>query len=78
MLTAENVKGFDKLIVNAELFRAFLNNFYNSWGLEARETIVPLKVAYKKDKANGAYLRFDYEIEGKREWLHVKGPNRWY
>lgn len=66
MLIAENVDGFDKLTVNAQMFKSFLENFYNAWGLEARETIVPLKVTYKRDKANGSYLRFDYIIYGKK------------
>lgn len=77
MLVAEDVKGFDKLKVNAELFRAFLKNYYYAQGIEVRQTIVPISVKYVKD-ADGAYLRFDYEIQGRRTWLHVKGPNYWY
>jgi hypothetical protein len=77
MLIAENIKGFEKLTKNADMFRKFLTNFYNSWGEEARETLVPLQVKFCKD-SSGSYLRFDYEVDGRKEWLHVKGPNTWY
>jgi len=77
MLIAENVKGFEKLTVNADMFRKFLNNFYNSWGTEARETIKPISVKYCNDNS-GKYLRFDYKIYGKKEWLHVTSPTTWY
>lgn len=78
MLVAENVKGFNKLTVNADMFKQFLINFYHAWGLEARETIVPISVKFCKDENNGSYLRFDYEIYEHREWLHVKNPYTWY
>lgn len=78
MLIAENIKGFNKLKANADMFKAFLKNFYNSWGLEARETIRPIAVKFEKNKYDGAYLRFDYEIYGRKEWLHVKSVTRWY
>lgn len=78
MLVAEKVKGFEKLSVNTEMFKEFLINFYRGWGLEARKTIVPISVKYLKDKANGPYLRFDYEIYDRKEWLHVKSPSTWY
>ncbi|SHG89779.1 hypothetical protein [Tepidibacter thalassicus] len=78
MLVAENVRGFDKLEKNAELFKVFLKNFYNAWGLEARETIKPISVKYVKEKGGNPYLRFDYEMYGKKEWLHVTGSGTWY
>ncbi len=79
MLDTEKVKGFGKLTsANADLFKAFLNNFYNAWGLDARATIIPLKVTLKNDKANGPYLRFDYKMYDRNGWLHVKGPRTWY
>jgi len=77
MLAAGTVKGFEKLNKNADMFRKFLTNFYNSWGLETRETIEPISVKYVKD-SEGAYLKFDYKIDGRKEWLHVTGPNTWY
>lgn len=78
MLVAEKVKGFNKLGVNADLFKEFLNNFYNAWELEARETIEPISVKYVKKKNEKAYLRFDYKINGKEDWLHVVGARAWY
>lgn len=77
MLEAEKVKGFNKLGVNADLFKEFLKNFYNAWGLEARETIEPISIKYVKEKGK-AYLRFDYKMYGRKEWLHVTGPRTWY
>lgn len=77
MLRAEDVKGFEKLTANREMFKAFLNNFYNSWGVEARKTIEPMSVKYCKD-SDGKYLRFDYKIYGKKQWLHVTSATTWY
>lgn len=78
MLVAEKVKGFNKLGVNADLFKEFLSNFYNAWGLEARETIEPISVKYVKKRNEKPYLRFDYKINGKEDWLHVVGERAWY
>ena len=46
MLIAEDVKGFEKLTIkaNKDMFKQFLINFYQAWGLEARETIVPMGI----------------------------------
>ncbi|QAT40867.1 hypothetical protein [Clostridium sp. JN-9] len=77
MMKAENVKGFENLTVNAEMFKQFLNNFYAGWGTEARATIEPISVKFCKNK-EGKYLRFDYKIYGKKQWLHVTGPHTWY
>lgn len=73
-LTApEDVAGYNKLSEeNKKLFITFLKNFYKAW--EYPEQHIPVKVCFKKDKANGAYLRVDFE----KEWFHVKGPNTWY
>lgn len=76
-LKAEDVKGFEKLSVNANMFRIFLNKFYNAQGTEARATLRPISVKFIKTK-DEKYLRFDYEIYGKREWTHVIGPGTWY
>lgn len=79
-LIAEKIKGFEKLTIqaNKDMFKQFLINFYEAWGLEARETIVPMGIKYCKDKANGGYLRFDYKIYDRAEWLHVKNSRDWY
>lgn len=71
------IKGYSKLTVNAKMFEAFFQNFLNAWGIEARETIKPLKVEYVED-AHSSYLRFEYKLYGKKEWLHVKSPRTWY
>lgn len=75
---AEKIKGFDKLGVNAEMFKKFLVNFYNAFGMEARETLLPISIKYIKDNDNGVYLRFDYKLYGRKQWLHVKSQNIWY
>jgi len=80
MLIAEDVKGFEKLKVqaNKEMFKQFLINFYQAWGLDARETIVPISIKFCKDKSNSNYLRFDYKMYDKAEWIHVRNSRDWY
>lgn len=78
MLEPSKVKGFDTLGESQTLFKEFLENFYNAWGLEARETIKPISVKAVKDNKNGDYLRFDYKIYNRKEWLHVKDNKTWY
>lgn len=34
---------------NKELFKSFIVNFFNSWGLEARSTIFPISIHYVYD-----------------------------
>lgn len=75
---APKVKGYETLGVNTKMFEQFLQNFMQAWGLEARETIVPVSIQYCKDIASGAYLKFIYKIYGHKEWLHVKNPATWY
>lgn len=75
MQDATKVKGFDILPTAwAKMFQAFLRNFYKSQGNE----IIPIKVLPRQDKANGAYLRFEYTTGAKPEWLHVKNATTWY
>lgn len=76
---ADRVRGFDKLNEDdAKIFSSFLKNFYDAWGLEAKETIVPIKVEAERDKSNGKYLRFEYRIYDRECWLHVKDDAIWY
>lgn len=78
MLDAKKVIGFNNLSENNQkLFTAFLSNFYHAWGLEVRDTIKPLKISYMND-IEGKYLRFDYEIYDRKEWLHVTTEKNWY
>ena len=72
-----NIKGYNVIIKNQEMFKGFLKCFINSWGLDARETIKPISIKYCKD-AEGSYLRFDYEIYNRKEWLHVTKVDNWY
>ncbi|MBU3195693.1 hypothetical protein KPL26_03320 [Clostridium algidicarnis] len=70
----ENIKGYNKLNDKSKiLFKAFLNNFYNAWGTETIESLVPISVEYVDN-----YVRFDYVRYGHKEWLHVKGARTWY
>lgn len=69
----EEVAGYNKLNENhRKLFREFLKKFYKAW--EYPENHLPVKVAFKKDKVDGAYLKVDFNDE----WYHIKGPTNWY
>ena len=72
-----SVKGYDKICKNQDMFRGFLKNFLNNWGLDARENIKPISISFVKD-ASGKYLKFTYLLYDKREWLHVTGVDNWY
>lgn len=79
MQKAETVKGFKKLSpTNQKMFQEFLDHFYARQGIDTRETIIPQKVAMKRDKSNGVYLRFDYLLNNRATWLHVKNRTTWY
>lgn len=72
------IKGYTTMLnTNAKMFESFLNNFLNAWGTEARETIKPVSIKYVQE-GSIKYLRFDYKIYGKKEWLHVMSPHTWY
>jgi len=72
------IKGYSALKeADAKMFQAFLKNFISSWGMEARETIEPTGIKYLKENGR-LYLRFDYKIYNKKEWLHVKSSMSWY
>lgn len=120
------VEGYDTLTdENKNLYKKFILNFLNGWGLEARSTIKPIsfneveelehigqensddgyvttllhekyvikndgsKELFKvwenkedkleiKDTIKNRYLRFEYEIYGRKEWLHILNENEWY
>jgi hypothetical protein len=73
-LIVEQVQGLENLLpANQKLFRKFYRNYMRQW--EDPSGREPVKVAYRKDKANGPYLRVEMD-DGT--WLHVKGPNTWY
>lgn len=121
-----NVQGYDTLTDEIKkLYKNFILNFFNGWGLEARSTIKPISFndveeiehigmispddgyvttilheiyvikndeskelikAWEnkedkleiKDTVESRYLRFEYEIYGKNEWLHILNENEWY
>lgn len=56
-----------------QMFDGFLSNFRRCWG-----DFTPVSVEPCHDAANGPYLRFVYELQGRRHWLHVVGPGTWY
>ena len=72
-----NIKGYSTIPKNKQMFKGFLKCFLNNWGLDARETISPISIKYVEDRS-GKYLRFDYEIYGRKEWLHVTNVDNWY
>lgn len=72
------IKGYETITVNNLMFEKFLVNFFNSWGVEARETIQPLKVSYVREKGKHTYLKFTYKIYGRKEWLHVTSSTCWW
>ncbi len=120
------VEGYDTLTdENKNLYKKFILNFFNGWGLEARNTLKPISfnevedIEYmgkedpedeelitliheiyvikndgskellkvweeKQDKIEikeiikNKYVRFEYEIYGKKEWLHILNENEWY
>lgn len=77
-MLAKNTRGYKNLSEqNKNLYKKFLYNFINVWGLETRATIKPLNIKLIKT-VKGHYLRFDYEIYGDKRWLHVTGPKTWY
>ncbi len=77
MYNTNNIKGFNKIILNREMFLGFLQNFTDGIGLEAKESFEPLSVKFIKERGR-KYLRFDYMMYGKREWLHVLGTKSWF
>lgn len=83
LIQSEKVSGYDSLAEeNKKLFTKFLTNFYyDAWGLEARKTIKALSIKECND-AGSKYLRFDYMIYNRKDWLHVyknkNGEIEWY
>ncbi|WP_443659915.1 hypothetical protein [Clostridium algidicarnis] len=70
----ETIKGYSKLNDKSKiLFKAFLINYMDAQGTEAKESLVPISVEYVD-----GYLRFDYKRYGRKNWVHVKGSNTWY
>lgn len=77
MIKAEETKGYKELTQEQkEMYREFTKNFFNAWGTEARETIKPISIEAIDEER--AYLKFIYEMYGRKEWLHVLDPRTWY
>lgn len=124
----KNTLGYNNLDdLNRAIYEKFIVNFFNSWGLESRWTLVPKGIYWVEESdylvkekpdqdyytiaggivysidRNGLksilkewkdeeyicldriverpkfYLRFEYEVNGNREWLHVvNGGENWY
>ena len=76
-MKAENIKGFKKLNENQkDIFRGFLKNYLSLIGEDAK--VVPMKVKVVRTKNIGVYIRFDFLIGVREEWMHVISANRWY
>ena len=75
MAVVSEVMGFKRLHpAHQELFKKFYNNYLKQWEDDS-EQHKPVKVAFRRDDNNGAYLRVDL-ADGS--WLHVKGQHTWY
>jgi hypothetical protein len=61
-----------------KMFYEFFDNFVSRQGTDGQVTLRPISVKATRDKENGEYLRFVYEIHGRRCWLHVINSNTWY
>ena len=124
-----HVKGYGSLDdINKLLYKKFIINYYNAFGLDTRATLIPMAIYYVEDtafyiiekeddgqeirvlagglvkvidrdgkkrvltewqdqdyegiqKESGPceyYLRFEYKIHGRREWMHVRGEKSWH
>jgi len=63
----KEVNGYDTLDdTNKTIFKRFIINFFNAWGLVDRTFIIP-KGIYNKD----SYLRFELLHNDKKTWYHV-------
>lgn len=68
LIKAEEVKGFNKLTdIHQKIFKDFLGNWYKRWDHPERHQ--PTKVALKRDRGAGIYLRVDMS-DG--DWYHIK------
>lgn len=75
----EDISGFEKLSrADREVMQSFIVFFMNRWGLEARDSFVPLEVRVAKSKEAGRFLKFVYRMNGCVGWLHVKGASFYY
>lgn len=76
-IDVEAIRGFDTLRIAQGMFKKFIVNFLNGFGIQERSQIKPISVCIVRENG-GAYVRFDY-MKGKyRNWLHVKGANKFY
>lgn len=123
----KEVSGYNRLDdLNRAIYKKFIINFFNAWGLESRATLVPKGIYWVEESdylvkenpdqdyytvaggivytidRNGLksvlkewqdenymhleriiektkyYLRFEYEINGNSEWMHVMKEGEWY
>jgi hypothetical protein len=74
-----HITGIEKLGNETKaMFYDFFEIFIGRQGTEGKETIKLVSVKLTRDKANGEYLKFDYEMFGRKCWLHVKSASNWY
>ena len=78
ILNPNLVKGYTKLPKQSQkTFDSFLPKFYMAQGTESRESIIPKSVKLAKEDS-WTYIRFDYEINSKANWMHVLKNGAWY
>lgn len=76
-IDVEAIRGYDTLRIAQGMFKNFMVNFLNNFGIQDRATIKPISVCIVKE-GNTSYIRFDYMKGNYRNWLHVKGSNNFY
>lgn len=65
--------GFESLSEkDKKTFEGFFLNFYNSWGLDARLNLKPLKI-----EPNGDYLKFTFNYYEMLNSITVVNENGW-
>lgn len=67
-----DVSGYNKLSnENKIIFEDSIIKLFNRFGLRARASIVPISIRIDTTKNEGTYMRFDYELYGEKEWVHM-------
>ena len=79
-IIANDIKGYEQLDnEDKAIYQEFIINFFNSYGLKARNKIIPRRI-YRVTDEPIQYLRFEfeYDYDDTKQWLHVISPNKFY
>ena len=70
-----NIKGYESLTYkNKEIFKTFIVNIFNAFGLEARNKLKPISISECDE-----FLKFEYIQWDSERWLHVIDEGKtWY